>query len=52
MRDVVDARKLDADEDRARNWRSGFHDALPDFYDVRYGGDRRCRVRTIPDTPP
>ncbi len=27
MRDVVDARELDADEDRARNRRFGFHDA-------------------------
>ena len=27
MRDVVDARELDADEDGARNRRFGFHDA-------------------------
>ena len=38
MRDIVDARKLDANEDRARNRWSGFHDAA-------LAGSFLCRAR-------
>ena len=40
MRDVVDARDLDADEDRARNGRFGFHDAARRFRRA----PRSCRL--------
>src|ERR1017187_3822850 len=52
MREVVDARKLDADEDRARDGRFGFHDAtlagsflclaLPTTFRDDTGGQAAC----------